>query len=131
MKIQIYTDKISQLTTLTLSGEMDFNKLLSSIETVHTKSEHTEHTRNYLWDFKSVIGGESLSVLQMGKFYGLCNIHFYAQDTKKIALLVGDEMGFGFNHIMAMFEEQHEVYQNVRVFKSTQSAKDWFDKGFV
>jgi hypothetical protein len=128
MNIQSATDKLSQLTTLTLSGELDFNQLLIWIETAHTKSEHT---RNYLWDFKSVIGGESLSVLQMGKFYGLCNIHFYAQDTKKIALLVGDEMGFGFNHIMAMFEEQHEVYQNVRVFKSTQSAKDWFDKGFV
>ena len=32
MKIKIDTDKISQLTTLTLSGELDFNELVAFID---------------------------------------------------------------------------------------------------
>lgn len=125
MKIQIGTDKISQLTTLTLSGELDFNELLSSIETVHKKSGHT---RKCLWDFRSVIGGESVSVLQIGKFYGLCNKYFYGQGNHKIAFLVSGELGFGFAQAMSTFEECYDVYLNVRAFKKHQDAMNWLEE---
>lgn len=113
MKIQLETDISSELTTFTINGELEFNELLVFIETYHTLSDHTDR---YLWDFSSITGGESVSVLQMGRFYGLCSEYFYGKSGHKIAFVVSTEMGFGFAQVMSTFEELYDVYLKDRGF---------------
>ena len=126
MRIQVETDKSSELTTFTIKGELDFTELVSFIETYHTQSDHTN---SCLWDFSSITGGESVSVLQMGRFYGLCSEHFYGKSAHKIAFVVSGEMGFGFAQVMSTFEEVYDVYLNVRVFENHSDAMDWLAEG--
>ena len=126
MKIEVNTDKASQLTTYSINGELNFNEFLEFIETHHAQSGHTKRC---LWDFSSVTGGERVSVLQMGKFYGLCNKYFYGQGAHKMAFLVSGEMGYGFAQVMSTFEELYDVYLNVRVFKNLQEARYWLEEG--
>lgn len=122
MKIQIDTEKISQIATFTLSGELDFNELVAFIEAYHKKSDIMNKC---LWDFSSVTGGARISVMHMGQFYGLCQKNFCGKSAHRIAFVVNEEMGFGFRQLMVMFEELYDVYLNVRVFKNMQDAKDW------
>jgi hypothetical protein len=125
MKIKVTTDIASQLTTYSISGDLDFNELLDFIETHHSK---TNHTTNCLWDFRSVTGGERVSVLQIGKFYGLCGKYFFHKSTHKISFVVGNELGFGFAQVMSTFEELYDVYLNIRVFKSIEDAICWLEE---
>ena len=126
MNIQVKTDNSSDITAFKLKGELDFNEFLTFVKTHHKQSIHTNKC---LWDFRSVTGGESVSVLQMGKFYGLCNHHFFGQGTHKIAFLVSDEMEFGFAQVMSTIEEIYDVFLNVRVFKSQPKAIIWLEEG--
>ena len=125
MKIQVKTDKSSELTAFRLKGEMDFNEFLGFVETHHKQSAHA---KKCIWDFLSVTGGERVSVLQMGQLYGLCKEYFYGESAHRIAFVINEEMGFGFTHVMAMFEELYDVYLNVRVFNSIQGAMDWLEE---
>jgi len=122
MNIQTKTDKPSELTTFTLKGDLDFKKLITFVETHHKESGHTNRC---LWDFRAVTGGERVSVLQMGQFYGLCKAYFYGESAHRIAFVINEEMGFGFTQVMTMFEELYDVYLNVRTFKRFQDAMDW------
>ena len=122
MKIQVETDKSSELTTFTIKGELDFNEFLAFIETHHAQPDHKKRC---LWDFSAITGGESVSVLQMGRFYGLCSEHFYGKSAHKIAFVVSNEIGYGFAQVMSTFEELYDVYLNVRAFNNLQDAMDW------
>lgn len=126
MNIQVKIDKSKELTTFTLDGELDFKEFLTFVETHHKQSVHTKRC---LWDFRSVTGGERVSVLQMGQFYGLCKEYFYGESAHRIAFVVNEKIGFGFRRVMVMFEELYDVYLNVRVFKSMQVAVDWLKEG--
>ena len=122
MKIQVEIDKSSELTTFTIKGELDFNEFLAFIETHHAQPNQAKRC---LWDFRSVTGGESVSVIQMGQFYGLCSEYFYWRSAHKIAFVVSNEIGYGFAQVMSTFEELYDVYLNVRAFKNLQDAMDW------
>ena len=125
MNIQINIDKPKELTTFVLKGELDFNEFLASIVAHHEQSPHTMWC---LWDFRAVTGGERVSVMQMGQFYGLCKQYFYGETAHKIAFVVNEKMGFGFKRTMVMFEETYDVYLNVRVFKNMQDAIEWIEE---
>jgi len=126
MNIQVKTDESSEHTAFKLKGEMNFNKLLAFVESHH---KQPAHANKCIWDFRSVTGGERVSVLQMGQFYGFCKEYFYGDLAHRVAFVINDEMGFGFTHVMTMFEELYDVYLNVRVFKSIQGAMDWLEQG--
>ena len=126
MQIQIDIDQDSQLTTFSVEGELDFNELLAFIETHHAQSGHTERC---LWDFRSITGGDQVSVLQMGQFYGLCSKYFYGEHAHRLSFVVGDHMGFGFAQVLSTFEELYDLYLCVRVFKDIEVAMGWLEEG--
>ena len=125
MNIQARTDESLELTAFRLKGELDFNEFIAFVEDHH---KQPAHAKKCIWDFRSVTGGERVSVLQIGQFYGYCKKYFYGELAHRVAFVINDEMGFGFTHAMTMFEELYDVYLNVRVFKSIQGAMDWLDE---
>jgi len=128
MIVQVKTDKSSSLTAFQFNGEMDFNAFLAFVESLH---KEPAHEKKCLWDFRSVTGGENVSVVQMGQFYGLCKAYFYEDLAHRVAFVISDEMGFGFANAMTLFEELYDVYLNVRVFKSIKGAMNWLEQGAV
>ena len=122
MDIQTNIDSASQLTTFTVSGELDFNKLLDHVKEMHALSEHTS---SCLYDLRSIAGGESVSVLQIGRFYELCGLYFYGEPIHKIAFVVNGQIDFGLAQVMKTFEELHDVYLNIRTFRDLDIALQW------
>ena len=126
MDIQTDIDPATRLTTYTLRGDLDFNQLLDYLKGIHAKAEHTS---SCLWDFRSITGGEKVSVLQIGLFYELCGQYFYRDYLHKIAFVVGDQMDFGLKQVMTTFEASHDVYLSVKFFRNPDKARQWLWEG--
>lgn len=122
MDIKTDIDPATLLTTYTLRGDLDFNRLLDHIKGIHAKAEHTS---SCLWDFRSITSGEKVSVLQIGRFYELCGQYFYRDPQHKIAFLVDSQMDFGLRQVMATFEASHNVRLSVKFFRNPDMARQW------
>jgi hypothetical protein len=122
MKIRESIDNISGVTTFAITGDLDFNELITFIITFY---EESELNKSYLWNFRNIKGGDQISIPQMGQLFKLCRKYFYRYPSQKISVLDAEHLGFGFTQVMSKFEELCEVYLNVKVFQDYERAMEW------
>jgi hypothetical protein len=122
MKIEEDYNKATQLTIFTVRGKIDFHELLYSINHAFADSDQL---KGCLWDIRYAKGGQRISIPQIAQFYSLCSNYFCKIPSKRFAFLISEDIGFGLAQVMSVFEELHDVYLNVKVFRRYDQALEW------
>ena len=125
MPIRADVDKIKQLTTFTVSGELNFEDLLTFMKTY---CEEFTLTRNCLWDFRMATGGEVITEEQLGYFASVMKKYAFESPVGKMGFVIQGDLGFGLARMLSTFEELYDVVLDAKAFLSRSDANKWLEE---
>jgi hypothetical protein len=120
MTITRSVDQKKQLTTITMTGELSFEKMMSAI-----KPFFDEHpTKNVLWDFRKA----TLTPLSSADVENIVNwVKKRAEIRKggKTVWVVSKAVDFGVIRMMSSHGELKQVPFDLKVYYSMEEATQW------
>ena len=124
MPISADKDDRKRLTVFTVSGELDFEYLLTYMKSYN---EDCALTRNCIWDFRPATGGERISENQLGYFAAIMKQYAFESPVSKMGFVIQGDLGFGLARMLSTFEELYDVTLDAKAFLSMEEAAAWLD----
>jgi len=124
MPIQADTDKIKQLTSFSVDGELDFEALLAYMKSY---CEDFSLTKNCLWDFRQATGGEVITENQLGFFASVMKMYAFESPVSRMGFVIQGDLGFGLARMLSTFEELYDVALDAKSFLTMGDAMAWLE----
>ena len=115
-----------QLTIITVSGELDFDELLTHVTSYY---EHRITTKNLLIDFRNASAAENMSRKHIEAFSYLPLKYAHKRPVGKSAYVVRTQLGFGLARMQTAFVETEDSGLEVDAFMSMEEAMQWLEEG--
>lgn len=123
MPLSIDIDRILDLTTFTLSGEIKVNDPIDALGEYYKDNP----TRKAIWDFREV-SGNRVSSEELRQMIMFAKQHEGLRKDGKTALVAGTDLDFGLARMADSLAAVEDFSVKIRTFRSMEEAAAWLDE---